>query len=228
MRTGIIYIATNKINGKSYIGQTIGHISKRISRHHDNSKNHKYAFANALRKYNKSDWEWKTLYNNIPCDKLDIAEMCAIYLYDTYYCGYNSTLGGEDNPMRYSEFRKKVSESKIGKKRPDQAIRVVNVMKNRKISDLERHRRSESTSGKNNPMFGKNHKDDSRLKISKNLGSRQFNVYKDNILVGTWINKKDCARKLGIDNSQITKYLKGKNKNSLGYIFVYQETKCRE
>ena len=53
-KTGIIYIATNIKNGKSYIGQTISKLNKRVSRHYKSSKTHSYKFANALKKYKKS------------------------------------------------------------------------------------------------------------------------------------------------------------------------------
>ena len=57
MKIGIIYIAINKISKKSYIGQTTQCLNDRISAHYSDSKKYKYAFANALRKYEKEDWE---------------------------------------------------------------------------------------------------------------------------------------------------------------------------
>lgn len=42
----IIYKATNKINGKCYIGQTIRNIKKRINDHYTKKVN--FAFHNAL------------------------------------------------------------------------------------------------------------------------------------------------------------------------------------
>lgn len=221
MENGFIYRATNLVSGKSYIGKTTKTLSARIAKHYTDSTKHTYAFANALRKYNKEHWHWEVLCI-VPSGMLDIAEVCLIYFYDTYYSGYNSTFGGEDNPMNYKIYIEKVSRSKLGKKRPDQSLRITKINRFRKISNRTRSKMSKAVSGKNNPMFNKSHSNETRLAISKKLGSAEFNVYKNGIFVGTWTNKAECARFLKIDNSSITKYLNGKSKNSLGYTFVYR------
>jgi group I intron endonuclease len=223
MKFGIIYIAKNIINEKIYIGQTVRPLCKRISQHYKDSKNGRYAFANALRKYNREDWAWEILYNNVPYVQLGSMEKWCIAKYDSYRNGYNSTLGGEDNPMNYKKYREKVSLSKIGKKRPDQVKRIVEINKNRVYSSDDKRKMSERTKGKNNPMYGKNHSYESKILISKAQGAKPFVVFKDNNFVGEWTLKKECADFLGIDNSNITKYLKGKTKNSLGYIFKYKD-----
>lgn len=165
MRTGIIYIATSP-NNKSYIGQTIKDLVWRITKHYEDSINHTYHFANALRKYKKEDWRWKILYNDIPKNQLGNMERWCIANYDTYNNGYNSTLGGEDNPMNYEENRKKVGDSKRGKKRPDMAILMKKMSKGRVKSKDEKLKISERTAGEKNPMFGKRHTDEIRLKMS--------------------------------------------------------------
>lgn len=222
-KKGIIYAAFNKINGKAYIGQTISSLPKRITRHYRDSKNHSYAFANALRKYNRRDWDWVVLHNNIDREKLNELEIKEIKRHNSYFGGYNSTTGGEDNPMNYKEYRKKVSESKIGKKRPDMIEVMRNININRIYTDEQRERISEKTSGSNNPMYGKNHTEQSRLKISKSQGAKEFIVLKDGKEVGRWINKAKCGRDLNIDNSSITKCLRGKQSNIKGYQFLFVE-----
>ena len=72
-------------------------------------KHHKYKFARAISKYGIGDFDWTILLNNVLLEKLDLEEVSAIYIYDTYYSGYNSTLGGE-SPMRG---RKHTKESRI-------------------------------------------------------------------------------------------------------------------
>lgn len=134
-KTGIIYIATNKISGKSYIGQTVKILNKRMDGHYKDSilKNnngswkHTFKFANALRKYKKEDWEWQILFDDVARKDLCLMEQWAIYDIDTFHNGYNSTEGGEKNPMTYAESRAKVSRSKMGKKRPDVSERLKNV-----------------------------------------------------------------------------------------------------
>ena len=115
MKKGIIYKATNIINGKSYIGQTTKTLRGRIKNHYKASKRKKYHFYLALRKYKRDDWIWNIIYDNVSLDKIDVAEICAIYFHDTYYGGYNSTEGGDINPMKNPETRRKVSKSMKGR-----------------------------------------------------------------------------------------------------------------
>ena len=107
---GIIYKATSP-SGRAYIGKTIKSISQRRNRHYADSKRYDYAFSRALKKYPKrNDWKWKIIYCDIPIEDLNMAEICAIFTYDTYYSGYNSTEGG-DGHMGHSpskETRKKI------------------------------------------------------------------------------------------------------------------------
>jgi hypothetical protein len=93
-RTGIVYRATSP-SGKQYIGQTIRSLFVRKRNHNRDSRIHDYVFSRAIRKYGIENFIWEILYQNIPEDMLLIAEICAIYYYDTYYNGYNSTMGGD-------------------------------------------------------------------------------------------------------------------------------------
>lgn len=94
---GIIYRAYNKISGKSYIGQTINTLEVRRSAHFRTAKNCKKKlchFQNALNKYNKEDWDWSIIEDNIDQHDLNEKEMYYIKLYDTYPNGYNGNYGG--------------------------------------------------------------------------------------------------------------------------------------
>jgi len=143
-------------------------------------------------------------------------------MYDTYFSGYNSTFGGESNPMDFAKFREKISKSNAGRKRPDQSKRIIEANKNRIYTEEKRRLISIKKSGNNNPMHNKHHTVESRNKISSKLGSKTFYVYKGDELIGEWVNKMECSRTLNIDNSAITKYLSGKFKNSKGYVFKYK------
>ena len=60
---GHIYIITNKINNKSYIGYTFGDIKERFVKHCIESHRYNYhsAFYPALLKYGKENFEIKSL-----------------------------------------------------------------------------------------------------------------------------------------------------------------------
>jgi len=59
----IIYKATNKINGKCYIGQTVKTLARRkcdhLCRLRKGDRDHKFYLA--LRKYGQENFEWETL-----------------------------------------------------------------------------------------------------------------------------------------------------------------------
>lgn len=91
---GIIYKITNKVNNKSYIGQTRYTIEFRW-RQHLHKKDNTY-FHNALHKYGAENFTIDILEE---CDvnHLNEREMFYIAKYDTFNNGYNLTLGGDGN-----------------------------------------------------------------------------------------------------------------------------------
>lgn len=94
---GYIYKITNIINGKSYIGQTRYSIESRW-RQHQNSKADTH-FSRAIRKYGVDAFKVEELEE---CDYTDLnaREMFYIAKYNTYFEGYNSTLGNLDTANR--------------------------------------------------------------------------------------------------------------------------------
>ena len=88
---GFIYKVTNKVTGKSYIGQTRNTVEFRWRQHY-NAKDNKY-FHRAIQKYGKDQFEVSTIEQ---CDvsKLDEREIYWINHYDTFNNGYNMAKGG--------------------------------------------------------------------------------------------------------------------------------------
>lgn len=91
---GIIYKITNKVNGKSYIGQTRYTLEFRW-RQHIHKKDDTY-FHNAIRKYGIESFSLEILEE---CDysKLNEREIFYIAKYNTFKEGYNLTIGGDGN-----------------------------------------------------------------------------------------------------------------------------------
>jgi len=103
---GFIYKITNKINGKIYIGQTIGSITKRWREHKCESIfcNSPYILHRAIRKYKENNFSIEQLEE---CDNslLDEREIYYISLFNSYVDnpnsnGYNMTNGGRRNPIK--------------------------------------------------------------------------------------------------------------------------------
>lgn len=91
---GIIYKITNKVNGKSYIGQTRYTLEFRW-RQHLHKKDNVY-FHNAIKKYGAENFSLEVL-EECDVDKLNSREIFYIAKYNTFEEGYNLTIGGDGN-----------------------------------------------------------------------------------------------------------------------------------
>lgn len=141
---GVIYKATNKINGKSYVGQTIQSLSKRKIKHISDSvlkKETNSKFHNAIRKYGRENFNWQILKKCV-IDDIDKEEIRFIEKFGTISNGYNIAVGGKvlrgkDSPQ-YGKPLSKETKDKLSK----------------------------ALSGPNNPMYGKTHSERARKLIS--------------------------------------------------------------
>ena len=131
--SGHIYLITNKINNKKYVGQTrshrlnhkkyrpfgyIGRLKDHISEALCNTKKNQCKYLNnAIRKYGKEKFDVELL---LICDikNLNMYEKLMINTYNTFYpCGYNLTKGGQTtcsanielDDFSYNEYRKRIS-----------------------------------------------------------------------------------------------------------------------
>lgn len=91
---GIIYKITNKVNNKSYIGQTRYTIEFRWKQHQHKQDN--CYFHNAIRKYGVNNFNVEIL-EECEVKDLDSREVFNIAKYDTFKNGYNMTIGDDGN-----------------------------------------------------------------------------------------------------------------------------------
>lgn len=91
---GYIYKITNKVNGKSYIGQTRYTVEFRW-RQHIHKKDNVY-FHNAIHKYGIDNFTIEIL-EECKYEDLNSREIFYIAKYNTFKEGYNLTIGGDGN-----------------------------------------------------------------------------------------------------------------------------------
>ncbi len=191
----IIYKTTNKINGKSYIGQTVhslrqrkhGHVSAALS-----VRDTTY-FHRALRKYGSENFSWEILQECDTIEELNQLEIFYIGYYNTFgNNGYNLTVGGKSGLVGFKhtdESKRKMSEAQKGKKLSEETKRRMSkVQKNKVVSKETRRKISEGHkgfklpekvrrkisvalkgkfTGKNSPLYGKPFSKEHRRRMSE-------------------------------------------------------------
>ena len=172
----IIYQATNKINGKYYIGKTIRTLKERKWRHYYDTfkKESQCYFHRAIRKYGKENFEWKVICKCNNEKELNETEIYYIKkLNSSEENGYNLTQGGDGfasgdlnhnriNPMfgernpfygkHHTEETKKIlREQRIGKNMGDENSMIIHNI---------------DFNGNKNPFYDKHHTEKSKNQIS--------------------------------------------------------------
>ncbi len=119
-----IYLITNKINNKHYVGQTI-RLRKRLLKHLSDSRNNARVehilLYRAFRKYGIDNFEvsvlYKVEYSETVKQILDEKEIAYIQEYDSYgEHGYNQTTGGDAGVLGYKmtlEQREKIRQATL-------------------------------------------------------------------------------------------------------------------
>ena len=112
---GIVYMYTNKINGKVYIGQTVR--EKKRKYEHKKANDNTY-FHNAVLKYGYENFTYQILFkvtgwdNELVSKVLDIHEKYNIEKYNSTDCkyGYNLTIGGNSNTSKTEYAKNRMRE----------------------------------------------------------------------------------------------------------------------
>ena len=176
MKTGCIYIVTNQVNSKVYVGQTIDFYQRVNS--HKRANNSAPYLHNAIKKHGIDKFDFIILENNIPTKYLDVREMFWIEQIDCVAPkGYNLTQGGEGG-IPSDETRQKMSKSQKGRTFSDEHKRKISKsQKGRTFSDEHKHKISESKKGRtfsdeskrkmSESKKGKKHTNESKRKMSE-------------------------------------------------------------
>lgn len=221
---GIIYGWYCIPTGNWYVGQTVDP-ERRFKQHINDAINKKdnNIFHRALKKYGLDNFVYCILEDNILRDNLNMKEIEWIEYYDSFYCGYNLTLGGIVSRICTEETRKKLSESRKGKtpwifgkhhseetkhkiseSNKGQLIGIRNPMYGKHHSKESREKMPEATKGRNHPFYGTHLKESTKQKISSsNKGKHNFNgMYGKR-------HKESTKKKMSISNknkSKVNKY----------------------
>jgi group I intron endonuclease len=198
-----IYKITNKINDKTYIGQTIKDIKKRWSVHC--SSNSCTALKSAIQKYGPENFTIEEIDGANSLSELNYKEWLLIHKFNSLAPnGYNIREGGGSRGKWHKDSIEKMkkSQSKAQKKR------FAN------ISLLNKHKKSMQKRWLNSK---------NRENSSINHGGKFFQVIdrNSNKLIWEGINMTDCANHINMSKGNMPQYLKN-TKRCVKYIFRYK------
>jgi len=161
----LVYLITNLINKKIYIGQTINHVAQRQAVHKHRAKlyssgnygTNSYLY-NAICKYGFDNFKFEVIEDFIETqEELDLAEIWWIFIYRSINrdIGYNISPGGNGKGRVSDETRKKISEANKGEKSfqygkspsLETRAKLSKANKGHKMSDLQRQKCSEAHKG---------------------------------------------------------------------------------
>ena len=236
-----IYMYTNKINGKRYVGQA----KDFNERHKQHIRNHKMIVDKAIDKYGADSFEIKILAHDVPTlDKLNEYEKFFIKRYKSSVkeWGYNVAEGGHNGNVfdgkteeEMREIGKRMSEGKKGKylgansywygkaKTEEQKKKIGNTLKKYSGENSWNYglKRSEETKQK----ISKNHAD---FSLSKHPKARKVDQYtKDGEFIKTWDTAQEAELFYGNKNAKIkmniTHCCRGRQKTAYGFIWKYHD-----
>ena len=170
-----VYMHTNKINGKKYIGITSQNPPKRRWRDNGSGYKDNVHFWNAIKKYGWDNFKHEILLQHEELEYAFKVEKCLIRHYKTNnrMYGYNLTTGGEgcSGIVVSEETREKLRIINSGKTIPQETRdKISKANKGRKKSAKERQAISQRMSlrvGELNNHYGKPHSEESKRKISE-------------------------------------------------------------
>lgn len=156
---GIIYIATNLVNGKQNVGQTIRKLKKRMGEHKgtDNGQ----LLHKAIKKYGIENFKWISF--SCSEEELDWHETFLIKELNTLAPnGYNLETGGHKNKHHHELSKQKISKKLTGRIRtPEHSNNLSKShtgIKMKKHSEESKLLRSKNNTGEKNPFYNKKHK----------------------------------------------------------------------
>ncbi len=226
---GVIYLRTNLVNGKQYVGQ-----SKNFKEREYSWNCLKCPYGNQLLTKERNDYGLNNFSVEIikECDdtELDYWEKYFIENLNTIYPnGYNQTEGGSLG-FHHSEItKKKISEKNTGNIPYNKGKKIEDIFDEetcsiirKKISDFAKTRIGEKNSffGKTflkPPMLGKHHTEETKLKISKKNKNGKTSIpiiqANDNGNVIKWVSIREASRN-GYDCGSISRAVRGEYKKS--------------
>ena len=219
MRTYYIYKATNKINEKSYVGQTVDYRS-RVWQHQRCYEKENCKFHDAIKEFGFDNFDWEILKTCENKKEADQSERYYIEYYNSYRDGYNENKGGVGGHNAVpvvclslnGEFVKRYDSAADAEKDGFNNVNVILCCKN-KLYTCKKHLF----------MFEEDYLKHGAKKYTKPESKCSKPVIQCD-MNGNFINEfrsvQQAARETGSSRTSISGVLTGKYKSANGFIFT--------
>lgn len=232
---------TNKVNGKRYIGITKQSPSRRWS--NGLGYRDQIFFWRAIQKYGWNEFEHKILYNNLTVSEAEEkeAQLIAFFNSNDKNFGYNILKGGSAPLPISDETRNRISKNHADVSGCKNPMYGVHLEKGQPVRCLDNNviYKDVQTAAKELGLKAYNIWQ-VLCRRQKSTGGYHF-VYEQDYVEDKWYNSevgnnkqiictdtgeifhsiKECAKKLNLDDSGITKVCRGKQKHIKGFHFQY-------
>lgn len=115
----VIYMVTNNINSKKYIGQTTNTLSHRKKQHKYDAKSRRRDsyFYNAINKYGWDNFSWEVIWEGIDIlEDLELLDRMERRFMNEYKPEYNLRAGGQNGYRHSEETKEKMRLFMLGKR----------------------------------------------------------------------------------------------------------------
>jgi group I intron endonuclease len=166
-----LYLMTNMVNGKQYVGITKRKLAVRMRDHYSVAfRGRLTLIAQALRKYGKEAFTTELLSEATSWEELAAMEQAAIATYGTLMpYGYNMTLGGDGTVgwKHTEEAKQKMSRANTGRVRSEEHKAAVSRAQKGRVVSLEtRAKMGAWQHGENNHRYGTHLTEEQRQRLS--------------------------------------------------------------
>lgn len=209
----VVYLVTNKVNGKQYVGQTIHSLSRRWSWHCHYSSGC-LALHSAIEKYGPDNFEIRVIDEAKDRDELDEKETMWIERLNTLAPnGYNLKTGGKHCTYSAESLEKMSRAHKgllVGEKNPNYGKKLTAEQR----AEIGRHSK------------GRLHTEEYKEMMRQRMSGANNHKSRKVVCVETgevFVSLSDVARSLGIGVSNISACVRGEQKTAGKYHWKYYD-----
>ena len=217
---GYIYLITNKINGKQYVGQSIRNDINIRWKQHKNNKSGDTPISKAYNKYGIENFKFQIICIcfDEDCNKYEIDY---IKQYNTISPnGYNLRVGGENSKHHADTIKKlsdKMKEKWLITKHPCIGLKYSEEYKKKMSDSVKKSLKEKTLKG-----FKQSIKCLENLKDASEKRKRKVAQYsKDNILLKEFNSITEAENQTNINNRRISEACNGKSKSAGGFIWKF-------